>query len=517
MKSDPDDPNKLIPPETQEERTGDLRDSQFASEVVELPKRGDRGIPQKKEQRSSFVNRLVTEISSSKNFPSGPSPASEADVESSSMQDVLAEEKIANKTAKKVAQKTASKAARKVAKKAAKKAAPKSKTGGSKRKRSKADDAIEKAEEPPESPAIVENPVIRLSGGKSFREEERNVTSGVYGIKRSQVKEINGSREVVEKQAMKLPSTLEHANEEQALKEVSLRRRRIAQGDRRDWGEKTKGTFRWLVYVGIGVISLVIIAIFVSQLLYKRNSGNKLSFFSTIRPDDNDSVSDSSNPEMINILTKGRDDALKSFEVYARSKTLQDIIGMVYQAERNGNLLTERWKSLGMSKAWSLSEKSNWSVFEHEGKNYGILRGELANFSKFKAFFRYEGDALKLDWKATTGYCSAEFSELQKGRGDSSEIRAFVTLAEFHTFAYPEGEFRSYRLISPDEEENLWGYTKIGSDIDEKLMAQFTPSEISGEAQSEIGVVLSLASGVQNSLPNQWIILKLVRLNWLDE
>jgi hypothetical protein len=64
---------------------------------------------------------------------------------------------------------------------------------------------------------------------------------------------------------------------------------------------------------------------------------------------------------------------------------------------------------------------------------------------------------------------------------------------------------------------NIWAYTKLKSVIDQKLISQFTPGQLIGEVSSEIPVVLVLARGSAEFLPNQWIISKVVRLSWLDE
>ena len=122
-----------------------------------------------------------------------------------------------------------------------------------------------------------------------------------------------------------------------------------------------------------------------------------------------------------------------------------------------------------------------------------------------------------MDWKATTGHSSADYSLLKKGEGDGAEIRAILSPGDFHTFTLPEGEFRSYRLTAPDREENIWAYTKLGGAIDEKLSSQFIPSQLTGEAIAEVPVVLVLVRGPAQSLPNQWIISKVLSLNWLDE
>ena len=189
---------------------------------------------------------------------------------------------------------------------------------------------------------------------------------------------------------------------------------------------------------------------------------------------------------------------------------------MVYNAEKNGEIIAGRWKPLGMVPEWKPDDNCRWIVIEEGGIGFGVLSGFLADSSGFRAVFRLEGDSMKMDWKATTVYCSADYSELKQGLGDGLEIRTILSPGDFHTFALSEDEYRCFRLLAPDRQETVWGYTRLNGADDVLLHSQFLPSQL-GQMRDEVPVLLVLERGRTESLPNQWMISKVVRLSWLGE
>ena len=138
------------------------------------------------------------------------------------------------------------------------------------------------------------------------------------------------------------------------------------------------------------------------------------------------------------------------------------------------------------------------------------------NFSNFLAFFRYENSDLKLDWKATTGYGTASFNELKIGEGDGSEIRGWISPSDFFTQQLPDDKYHSYIFRSTSKDDSVWVYAEIGSQVDQNILALFSNSLITGESQTEVGVILNLERGNQEILPLQWMIKNLKAANWLD-
>jgi hypothetical protein len=276
-------------------------------------------------------------------------------------------------------------------------------------------------------------------------------------------------------------------------------------------------SFVWIVGAGAGVILIVIAAIFLINIDRVRDAPGKQSGFGNITPERTQKEVGFKGGKVIDSLINGEKRAKGIFATYATSKSAENFMGLVYKADKNREIIAGRWKPLGMVSEWKPDDNCRWIVMEEEGIKFGILLGLLADSSGFSAVFRLEGDSMKLDWKATTGYCSADFSELKQGLGDVLEIRALLSPGDFHTFALPEDEYRSYTLLAPDRQEKVWGYTRLNGVDDVLLYSQFLPGTLTGEMRAEVPVLLVLNRGRTETLPNQWMISKVVRLSWLDE
>ena len=276
-------------------------------------------------------------------------------------------------------------------------------------------------------------------------------------------------------------------------------------------------SFVWIVGAGAGVILIVVAAIFLNYVGRVEDDPGKQSSFGNITPERIQKEVGFKGGKALHSLINGEERAKDIFATYATSKSVGDFMGMVYKAEKNGEMIAGRWKPLGMVPEWKPDDNCRWIVMEEGGIEFGVLLGFLADSSGFRAVFRLEGDSMKMDWKATTGYSSADYSELKQGLGDGLEIRAILSPGDFHTFALSEDEYRCFSLLAPDRQEKVWGYTKLNSADDVLLHSQFLPGQLTGEMLGEIGVLLVLERGRTESLPNQWIISKVVRLSWLDE
>ena len=292
-----------------------------------------------------------------------------------------------------------------------------------------------------------------------------------------------------------------------------LPRRRRRRGE---WGvKKSNVSFRWMLFTGLGVVGLVVGAVILNRPSAGGNARER-SMFSQISPDETLTSSPNDDSGMMAMLLDGQDEAKRIFAKYATAESTGHFIGSVHRGEEMAELIGRNWEPLGLQPEWRPEDGAVWTVSEHEGLRYGTLAGRFPDFTPFNAIFRQGEDGLKMDWKATVGYSSADFGTLTKGLGDASEIRVWLSPADFHTYPLPEGTFRSFRLASPDGQENLWGYVKLGGELDTKLFAVFMPSEITGEARAQMPVILSLGRGPDESLPNQWMITKVVQLSWLE-
>lgn len=494
MKSDSDDPNNHAPPVRPGDDWGDLDEVSYKPQEGLPSRRPDRGIPSNKQIPSPVIKRHASKPKLQEDSLKSPLEPRiglrEKSAEPVSVDPTPPEEpprKAAKKTARKSPVKSATAAPRMIVENAAPTDSVKN---GSREK--------------------------DVSVGVMAADAERIVLPAAQSEKSLRVKEINPAREVTDKRIRQIAPKTAVGAQETEDKKAGRPRRRFARGESAQWGAKqVSGSLKWILYTGIGVIVLVVAAV-LSKRSSQGDSGKPL-FYGDLIPEDSYQESESDEPETLRMLIKGEDEVKRIFAVYATSGSVDDFMGLVYRSEQNVDAIAKAWKPLGVGPGWKPDQEAVWTVLEQEGTHYGVLSGSLPDFSAFIAYFRLEGGILKLDWKATTGHCSADFAELMQGKGDGGEIRALLSPGEFHTLSLPEGEFRCFRLLSPNRQDNLWAYTKIGEKLDGEIISQFIPRQISGEASSEITVVLKLKRGPDGSLPNQWIITKLVRLNWLDK
>ena len=304
---------------------------------------------------------------------------------------------------------------------------------------------------------------------------------------------------------------------EKAIRKGARTRKRSSRGERADWGMKdASGSLRWILYTGAAVVALIVTAVILDDPAGGEKSREK-SVFSKLSPEKSDTGNKELDKAMMALLNDGQEDAKRIFAQYATAESTGDFIASIHRADRLAPLLEEKWVPLAVKSGWKPGDGAIWSLIEEEGSRHATLSGTLPDFSSYRAVFRWDEGDLTMDWKATIGYCSADFEDLKKGRGNGSEVRVLLSPADFHTFPLPEGEFRSYRLTSPDGRESIWGYTKVGGEIDSKLAALFILSQITGEARAQVSVILGMERGPEEALPTQWMINSLVRLNWLDE
>lgn len=306
---------------------------------------------------------------------------------------------------------------------------------------------------------------------------------------------------------------------EESDDEAAMRRRRSGRGEGGDWGvRKGQSSNRWMAYTGGLILLLVVLTVFLSQTLGRkseRKSGK--SGFGQLEAVKDEEAETKEDPEMVEMLTESQEESKDIYSKYAKARDLKDLTSLIYHETEVMTILEKNWSPLGTREAWKPGDDTLWTVMDKDGQRYGVLEGIGDDFTGFQAVFRKTEDGLKMDWKATTGYSTASMDELKNGKGDAHEMRVSISGADFYTFSLPEDKFRSFRLVGIGDQASLWGYTLIGSELDEKLLKLFVPSEITGDSQSEVRVTLALEPGPEDALPNQWMIKDIIRLSWLDE
>ncbi|MEI8038286.1 MAG: hypothetical protein WCJ14_07830 [Verrucomicrobiota bacterium] len=286
---------------------------------------------------------------------------------------------------------------------------------------------------------------------------------------------------------------------------------RRAAGGEGKWGLARTPSVRWVVGTCLGVSSVVILALLLLPLINESNAA---------RPGPTGLVLDKAEPTgnlaPINDLLPRQPEAEQLFKTFASAAIAADVAPLVREAAIVVPLIRARQRPALVSKAWQPHEATVWNVLENDGHPYALLEGTLPDFSKFSAYCVMEGNQLRLDWKATTGYGTATFEELARNQGDAGEIRAKILSARFYTAIYPEAEYQSYQLVSPDESQAIWGYTRRGEVADGVLGQLFWSGEILDAPVEQRKVTVRLERGAAGSLPNQWRIAEMLHNDWLN-
>lgn len=304
---------------------------------------------------------------------------------------------------------------------------------------------------------------------------------------------------------------------EQDGKPQKLRHFILGRADWVEWeGKIGKVSVKWMALTGVGVVVIIVLAVFFQNEATDNGIPDNPSLYSKVELEGEQLPLDGSDLGGLGLLANSEQDAKAMFGDFACAKSADEAIHLVYEPERNRETIARNWKPLRMEPGWTPSEGNTWTMLDDNGLNYGVLEGLLANFTGYTAFFRNAPEGLRIDWKATTGYGSASFGDLKQGKGDATEIRAWLSLADLFTYSYPENDFRCFRVVAPDGILNIWGYVPIGGELDQSLLKKFIPGEVSDESEIRIQVTLRLFPGRIGSLPDQWVIAEIVRMSWLD-
>ena len=284
-------------------------------------------------------------------------------------------------------------------------------------------------------------------------------------------------------------------------------------GEGREWGRADRGSTKWIWGMIAGTSFLVIIGMVLLPFINAPNAARPRSGSEAIAiPDDPTSLL----VERMNRMVERQDDAMRLYDSFCHARISDDVIPLLRNGETLRETLRANWKPLEIPSDWKPGIDCTWSVVELEGNACGLLQGQLPDHSVFTAYLTSDHDRLLLDWKATTGYGTSTFSQLESGPCDASEIRGVITLSDYYTPTFPESSHQSYRLTSPDGKNTLWCYTARDSEAFAKLSKELEPGSITNESIGPKKVTLRLERGPDDTLPNQWMIGGMLHLDWLS-
>jgi hypothetical protein len=289
---------------------------------------------------------------------------------------------------------------------------------------------------------------------------------------------------------------------------------RRSAGETSEWGRSRKATPRsilWIAGCSLAVTSVVVGAM---MMLPRINRSNAME----LRPGQTELViaedtRDAAKP--ITEMLARQNEAERLYQAWLTATSKDDIFHLV----RNPEVVLPRIPGdalPGLAPEDALPGRgTTWNAFERNGLVFGMLEGELPDHTPFSAYFVIVDGALRMDWEATTARGSADFATLARREGDASGIRGWLKPSDFYTLAFPEAQYQSYQLLSPDQRASLWVYAPLDEPAHRLLSGEFEGGAILSGTPLPKKFTLRLKAGSDDALPNQWTIVELLHKDWI--
>lgn len=279
------------------------------------------------------------------------------------------------------------------------------------------------------------------------------------------------------------------------------------------WGQAKRFNLKWILGISAGIAAVVIVALSLLPIINRPNSLRPDQKDTLVLADDRDAPEDFDTP--YEELVSRPEEATRIFRNFKTTSTKEQLLPMIRNRDTIKPLILARPHRVLIAKRWNPSENARWEVHQTESLPYGVLRGNLPDFSEFEAYFVIEDHQLLIDWKATTGYGTASFDELKAGLGDPAEVRGMIQPAKYFSPVFPEADYRSFMLIAPSDNTAVWCYTHRGSPVNDALIKLCHGGGIRKPAPKLHKVTLRLEHGPDEAMPNQWVIAELLQEEWI--
>lgn len=147
------------------------------------------------------------------------------------------------------------------------------------------------------------------------------------------------------------------------------------------------------------------------------------------------------------------------------------------------------------------------AVFKEDSARVNV---RTADFKDRLLTFVKAGSSWKIDWESWVGWSELSWEKLQADRPITPKrFRVKLVPQTYYNFGFTdELKWKSFGLLSPDGDHQLFGYVERGSELDRKIQLQDTP-----EGRD---LLLDVKYPPGSTSKNQVIIDKVVAEGWLD-
>ena len=280
-----------------------------------------------------------------------------------------------------------------------------------------------------------------------------------------------------------------------------------------DWGLAGRFRKRWIFGTGLGVMAVVVGAMMALPRINKSNAARP-------RPGEGalvvERVDDPHIMKSVKELLTRQADAERIMRTVLAAPTAAEVLPWVREAAAVGPLIRASHRPLAVPKGWPEPSSTRWTVADNEGHPFGLLAGDLPDFSHFTAYWVLSGKRLQLDWKATTAFSTATFEDLARQRGDAAEIRGKILPDRYFTAVFPEAEYDCYQLAAPDDSEAIWCYVRRDDPMDAELGGYCHDGEIPDSTPIQQKITVRLQHGPAGSQPKQWLLAEVLHKEWIS-
>ena len=283
-------------------------------------------------------------------------------------------------------------------------------------------------------------------------------------------------------------------------------------GESSAWGTTRQLSKLWMIGAGGGILAIIILVLALLPVINSRNTKKTSGRSTDAKPLVEEKVESA---DGLDIMLTKQAEAMQLFRAYLTATRVEDVIPLVRDGKALEETLRSHWRPTGIPSRWAPSSDCTWTLKKIGDHSCGFLIGILPDQSPFFAYFTNDGNRLLLDWKATTAFSTATFPELEKNAGDPTEIRGEIVLAPFYTATWPETEYQSFRLTSPDHQDIIWCYSRRKDPPHLALGEFFRRDLILAQPTDSWKITLRLTRGPEDALPNQWLIGEMLHIDWL--
>lgn len=133
------------------------------------------------------------------------------------------------------------------------------------------------------------------------------------------------------------------------------------------------------------------------------------------------------------------------------------------------------------------------------------------NFDTKRLVFLDAAGELKIDWESWVGWSEMPWQEFRATKSDSARMfRVTLSPVDYYNFDFlDEAKWQSYRLVSPDQENSIYGYVERGTELEKRLR----PGPDSGAVP--LMLKLKFLKGTMSN--DQVEIESLVNEGWVEE